>query len=69
MTLHTSTFKGKRILIVMKDGSKIVDKFKDKKTHYILTECHGKIPIKLIKAMTICKPSGWHPRGEEGAKC
>ena len=62
MTLHTSTYKGKRILIILKDGTKIVDKFKDKKTHFIVTEENGKIPIKKVKAMTICKPTGWLPR-------
>ena len=62
MTLHTSTYKGKRILIILKDGTKIVDKFKDKKAHYIITEVTGKIPIKQVKAMTICKPTGWSSR-------
>jgi hypothetical protein len=61
MTLHTSTYKGKRILVILKDGTKIVDKFKDKKSGYVYTDSH-KIPTKSIKAMTICKASGWEPR-------
>ena len=55
MTLHTSTYKGKRILIILKDGTKIVDKFKDKKSGMIITEKHGKIRTDTVKAMTIYK--------------
>lgn len=55
MTLHTSTYKGKRILIILKDGQKIVDKFKDKKSGWIITEEYGKISTKLVKSMTIYK--------------
>lgn len=55
MTLHSSTYKGKRILIILKDGRKIIDKFKDKKSGKIITEEHGAIPTSLVKAMTICK--------------
>ncbi len=56
MTLHTSTYKGKRILIILKDGTKIIDKFKDKKSGFVIVEEYGKISTSLIKAMTICKP-------------
>ncbi len=55
MTLHTSTYKGKRILIILKDGKKIVDKFKDKKSGWIITEEYGKISTSLVKSMTIYK--------------
>lgn len=61
MTLHTSTNKGKRILIILKDGRKIIDKFKDKKSGYVITEEYGKIPTNQIKAMTICKQGGREP--------
>ncbi|NBV42554.1 hypothetical protein EBR96_07285 [bacterium] len=55
MTLHTSTYKGKRILIILKDGQKLIGKFKDKKSGYVITEEHGRIATGQIKAMTICK--------------
>ncbi len=55
MTLHTSTYKGKRILIILKDGTKLIGKFKDKKSGYIITEEHGRISTDTVKAMTICK--------------
>lgn len=60
MTLHTSTYKGKKILIVLKDGTKLVGRFKDKKSGAVITEEHGRIPTDQIKAMTICKQTPNH---------
>ncbi|NDC82571.1 hypothetical protein EB093_02765 [bacterium] len=57
MTLHTSTYKGKRILIILTDGTKLIGRFKDKKSGAIFTDEHGRIPTNTIKAMTIYKPS------------
>lgn len=61
MTLHTSTYKGKRILIILTDGQKLVGKFKEKKSGAIYTEEHGRISTSQIKAMTIFKPSKERP--------
>jgi len=58
MTLHTSTYKGKRILLILKDGTKLIGKFKEKKSGAVFTEEHGRIPTSQIKAMTICKQNG-----------
>lgn len=55
MTLHTSTYKGKRILIILKNGEKLIGRFKDKKSGFVITEEHGRISTSQIKAMTICK--------------
>lgn len=55
MTLHTSTQKGKRVLIILKNGDKLIGKFKDKKSGFVITEEHGKIRTSDMKAMTICK--------------
>lgn len=55
MTLHSSTYKGKRILIILKDGTKLVGRFKDKKSGAIFTEEHGRISTQHVKAMTIYK--------------
>ena len=55
MTLHTSTYKGKRILIILNDGTKLIGKFKDKKSGAVYTEEHGRIPTSMMKAMTIYK--------------
>lgn len=65
MTLHTSTYKGKRILIILKDGTKIIDKFKDKKSGYVYTENNGKISTKIMKAMTIYKDVTGEKRGQD----
>ncbi|MBT6121248.1 hypothetical protein HOH45_07280 [bacterium] len=53
MTIHTSTYKGKRVYVLLKDGTRIVDKFKDKKSGYVVLEEHGKIQKSKIKTMTI----------------
>lgn len=60
MTLHTSTQKGKRVLIILKNGDKIIGKFKDKKSGYVILEEHGKIKTSDMKAMTICKKTPDH---------
>jgi hypothetical protein len=61
MTLHTSTYKGKRILIILNDGTKLVGKFKEKKSGAVYTEEHGRISTSNMKAMTIFKPSDEFP--------
>ena len=53
MTIHSSTYKGKRVYIALKDGTKFVDKFIDKKSGYVITQDHGKIKKSTIKTMTI----------------
>jgi len=61
MTLHSSTYKGKRILLILKDGRKVIDKFKDKKSGAIITEEQGRFPTSQVKAMTIYKSGGRTP--------
>ena len=51
---HTSTHKGKRVFIRLKDGESIVGKFLGKKARYILLE-GMKIPIAVIKSFSINK--------------
>jgi hypothetical protein len=58
MTIHTSTFKGKRVYIALKNGDKFVDKFMDKKSGYVVTKDHGKIKKGDIKTMTIFRNKG-----------
>lgn len=53
MTAHTSTYKGKRVYVVLKSGQTFVDKFKDKKSHIVEFEEHGKVKKAEIKVMTI----------------
>lgn len=58
MSTHTSTRKGMPVLCILKDGTKIEGKFKDKKTSHIFLEDGTKIPIKDLRAMTIRKLKG-----------
>lgn len=58
-TPHTSTYKGKRVFVILRDGSRFVDKFLDKKAGYILFAEHGRIPIRDVRVFTINKqPAG-----------
>jgi hypothetical protein len=53
VTIHTSTYKGKRVYVVLKTGEKFVDKFVDKKSGYVVLAEKGKIRKASIKTMTI----------------
>lgn len=37
-TPHTSCRKGKRVLVIMKDGRRIVDKFAERKGNYVVLD-------------------------------
>ena len=52
---HTSVRKGKRVIIILDNKKKIIDKFVEKKSSYIVTEEYGKIARKDIKSMSIYK--------------
>jgi len=51
--MHTTLVKGKRVMVMMKDGSKLVGKFvrKDDRAKYIVVEGHGQIPLKKFRAV------------------
>ena len=53
--MHTSTYKGKRVRIQLKDGTVFVDKFMDKKSAYIIFEERGRVEISNIKSFGIFK--------------
>lgn len=53
-TPHTSTYKGKRVFCVLKNGDKFIDKFKDKKGNYVIFDNH-KVVRGDIKVFTIVK--------------
>lgn len=35
-TPHTATYKGKRVKVVLKDGTEFIDRFKDSKSKYVM---------------------------------
>ena len=50
--MHTSTHKGKRVYVILKDGTSFVDKFLDKKARHIHFE-NQTIKVKDLRSMTI----------------
>jgi hypothetical protein len=55
MSTHTSTRKGTPVLCILKDGTRIEGKFKDKKSGVVHLEDGTKIKTKDLRAMTIRK--------------
>jgi hypothetical protein len=51
-TPHTSTFKGKTVFVILKDGTQIIDKFVDKKSGVVFLEKTGKVPVSLIRSFS-----------------
>lgn len=56
-TPHTSTRKGKRVKIIMKNGLVLIGKFKERTGRYVLID-DSKIWAGDIKSFTIYKPNG-----------
>jgi hypothetical protein len=61
MTLHSSTYKNKRVYVVLKDGRSFIDKFKDNKSGYIFLEKTGKHRKVDIRTMTIFRHQPHQP--------
>ena len=53
MSTHSSTNKGKRVFIKMKDGTSFVDKFMDTGSGWIEFEERGRVQKKDIKNFSI----------------
>lgn len=53
--MHTSTHKGKRVRVKLKDGSVFVDKFLDEKSQHIIFEEQGKVSKSDIVNFSINK--------------
>lgn len=51
-TPHTSTYKGKTVHIILRDGTTLVDKFLDKKSGFVILEKFGKLPIPQIRSFS-----------------
>lgn len=52
--IHHGFKKGKRVFLILKSGEKIIDKFVDSNSNYIILE-NGKYNWKDIRATTINK--------------
>ena len=55
MSTHSSTYKGKRVRIKLKNGDSFVDKFVDTKSGVVYFEERGKVLKKDIKNFKIYK--------------
>ncbi len=52
---HFSIQQGKKVILYFKDGYKKIVKFKEKKGNYIITFDKERIPIKLLRTISIYK--------------
>ena len=50
---HSTVSRGKRILVILHDGTRMVDKFLDRGNGWILLHEHGKIKLEDIRCVTI----------------
>jgi hypothetical protein len=53
-TPHTSTNKGKRVLCLLRNGTRFVDKFLDSKGSFVIFENH-RVEKKKIRAFILIK--------------
>lgn len=56
--MHSSTYKGKRVFVILKDGSSFIAKFKDAKAGRIMFFDHDDVRTSKMRAMTINKLKG-----------
>ena len=53
--MHTSTNKGKRVFVILTDGTNFVDKFVTRKSKSVVFEERGAILKKRMRSMTIAR--------------
>lgn len=53
---HTSFNKGKRIIIILKNGDKFIDKYLGHKSGYIILKEKGRLKVNKIRSTGIYKP-------------
>lgn len=53
---HTATYRGKRVRVVLKDGTKIDDRFEDRTDKWVVLREIGRVMKRDIKAFIILKP-------------
>jgi hypothetical protein len=60
---HTGTYKGKRVKVILRDGTRIIDKFLRRTDRFIFLEKTGRIPKGALRSFVIFKPQP-HERGQ-----
>lgn len=54
-TPHTSTYKGKTVFIILRDGTEIIDRFVDKKAGTVILEKYGRLGVAQIRSFGLRK--------------
>jgi hypothetical protein len=54
-TGHLSVTQGKRVIVWLRDGSRLVDHFVAKRTNYVELRAHGRVNCALIRTISIYK--------------
>ena len=57
---HTKFAKGRRLHIILKDGTQRIDRYIDRHSKHVEFEQSGRIPISAIRSLTYVK----QPHGE-----
>lgn len=55
MLKHSAAARGKRILIVLRDGTRITAKFVDRGNGWVLVEGHPRIKMETMRCFTILR--------------
>ncbi len=50
MSLHTATFKGRKVRIILRDGTVIIDRFLNRTRSKMIVLEHRKIHVREIRA-------------------
>jgi hypothetical protein len=51
--VHTDFRRGQKVFVVMKDGTKFVDKYIEQKSKVIIFENSGRVSLRKIRSNTI----------------
>jgi hypothetical protein len=52
---HSACARGKRVLIVLRDGTRLEDKFLERGRGWILLERAGRVSLETVRAFTILR--------------
>jgi hypothetical protein len=55
---HTATHRGKRVKIVLRDGTEIVDRFIDRTDKWVVLKENGRVNKSDIRAFIVIKNGG-----------
>ena len=62
MSAHTAFRKGQRVILTLKDGTRILDHYDEPEGRFVRLRRHGRIKRCRIRAMTVY-------RGQQGLEC